>query len=458
MAVLEEMCKKHGEPMPESFRGPPQILVPSSPDKALSGRSNKTIQQGTPVLRPKRLSLSPKMAQLPVPQGEVQPFVVVANQDYLASDPDELSFAFGELILVNEDNGDHFRGRPLEGEVFTERKVSQRHVSLMAKRGSTYVRVDSLTQPGRKTSGGSSNSGLGTGGSPAGTGASGVRLRDVARGSRTHLQEAGRKVARASADLGRDSSAAPSPSAFRKKTVGERSSQRPSLKESGGHPANSEAVDHSQEVRLLVVFSFSISSADSVPFAKVILKQGWLRKIGGTRKTWKRRFFFLSESLLYYYESDKIVGKKPLGAVELSDATAVERMKKHDDGFQIPVGDRLWEFRADTVDEASSWIKAITGILAQKSPLVKRTSASVLSVEKVINPLFGSPQPARRMRSGSVAQPPSETEICKSPSMPEIGAASTPPPGDDSESISTVDESREEALDASLSRTYFYDL
>lgn len=40
-----------------------------------------------------------------------------------------------------------------------------------------------------------------------------------------------------------------------------------------------------------------------------------------------------------------VSGKKPKEVINLADALGVERSKKHDDGFQITISDRLWEFR-----------------------------------------------------------------------------------------------------------------
>jgi hypothetical protein len=123
-------------------------------------------------------------------------------------------------------------------------------------------------------------------------------------------------------------------------------------------PAN---VDHSQEM---------------------ILKTGYLKKIGGNRKNWKRRFFFLSEKHMYYYESEKIAGKKPLGIVNLAAALSIERSKKFDEGFQIPFGDRLWEFRAESLEESMDWFNAIEGV-------IRRNRKSNEAQQQVNNPVFG---------------------------------------------------------------------
>ena len=417
--LVESLSLKLGQEVPNSVRAPPELIItPTIPSPS------DVPQQGTPVLRPRRIQLSPKMAQLPTiaAGAKVQPFVVIADQDFLTDDPDELSFSFGELILVTEDNGDHFRGRPLEGEVFSERKVYQRHVSLMAKRGNLYVRIGPAMGPQRKLS----SNGSGERGPTAAGGApgSGSFLRDLgsrASFTRAHVQE-NRKSIRTIADTSSSNASSP---AFRKKT--DRTSSRPALKESGER--HSESVDHSQEV---------------------ILKQGWLRKIGGTRKTWKRRFFFLSESLLYYYENDKIAGKKPLGAIVLKELLHVERSKKHEDGFQLPFNDRLWEFRADSEAEAAGWMEAIQSTL----PTLIGSRAG-----KVINPIFGSPKPGRRShrRTASDSPSPRRGDMTKSPSIPDQLSSSPMPSstGDESESISVVED---EKLESSLASAYFYDL
>lgn len=478
--LIESLCAKTGDvadellasaPVPTENRSPPMMSAVSSsvdaspdPSAAIASKSGLlSVQQGTPVLRHKRrLSQSPKMMQLPV--GEFQPFVVIANQDYVSDDPEELSFSFGELIFVTEDHGKYFMGRPLEGEVFAEKKVFEQHVSLMAKRGNTYVRVDSAT------SSGSSGNVIK---SPAASSAAGPSdrrsgsFRDASSRS-VLLRSVGgesRKSGRASADPSRkdDRLVAPSPSAFRKKTGSERGGSRIALKESSGfQDASFEGhVDHSQEV---------------------ILKQGWLRKIGGARKNWKRRFFFLSESLLYYYETDKIVGKKPLGIVPLKEALAVERSKRYDDGFQIPLADRMWEFRADSVEESHEWFQALQQVVSSSQEPGGQTAspspAAVPSVASPVassstpttaslfqNPLFGKSKAISHARSRSSSSAdltppplPPPLLIVTSPASPEPIVAVPPaapvpeaaPPADESESISTVEEAFDDDVYADL--------
>jgi hypothetical protein len=50
---------------------------------------------------------------------------------------------------------------------------------------------------------------------------------------------------------------------------------------------------------LLSPFSFLLS-----PFSPSLLFSGWLHKIGGKVRNWKRRYFILKDEYLYYFSSD----------------------------------------------------------------------------------------------------------------------------------------------------------
>ena len=309
----------------------------------------------TSMSRSKNLSPSPKMTHMnAMLTAEMAPTVVLANEDFLSEDPEELSFSFGELLLLVQDLGDYFLGRPLEGEVFTEKRVQPHMVSLTVKKGNNYVRSIDLGGGGGGGSGGG-----GSGSDKIGRDKkSGNFLLDVARATlRPESPARTAKPARASNDVLPQMVGSPS---FRKKTLtSSRNSAAQPTRDSDGMVELAPGVpDHSQEV---------------------MLKQGWLRKLGGVRKNWKRRFFFLSESHLYYYENDKIAGKKPLGVLALSDVYTVERSKKFDDGFNVPSPDRMWEFRGESPEEANDWIVALDKLIKKR---VKDTVAQIVQTKR----------------------------------------------------------------------------
>jgi hypothetical protein len=156
---------------------------------------------------------------------------------------------------------------------------------------------------------------------------------------------------------------------------------------------------------------------------EVIVKQGWLRIVSGVRRKWKKHYFFLSENNMYYYENERIAGKKPLGMMPLSDLGTVERSKKYDDGFQMPFTDQLWEMRGETPEEATEWIAVVEKVVRERAKTaltaVLRTSAVFGSNKRrstgSVTPLIQHPAP--------LVSPP--TLLSSTTAVPQISAPLT---------------------------------
>eukprot|EP01089_Gocevia_fonbrunei_P023482 TRINITY_DN9947_c0_g1_i1.p1 TRINITY_DN9947_c0_g1~~TRINITY_DN9947_c0_g1_i1.p1 ORF type:complete len:133 (-),score=18.41 TRINITY_DN9947_c0_g1_i1:16-381(-) len=54
------------------------------------------------------------------------------------------------------------------------------------------------------------------------------------------------------------------------------------------------------------------------------LKEGWLNKQGGKRKTWKKRWFALRSTELSYYNKKPAKSARPAGRIQLSSILNVE--------------------------------------------------------------------------------------------------------------------------------------
>ncbi len=348
--MMIEMCAAAKREVPAELQLP---AGPPSPNGNLGAAEetrspNVGRHQLSAMSRMSKLSNSPKL------NAEITPFVVVANEDYLSEDPEELSFAFGELLLLTHDCGDYFLGRPLEGEVFTEKKVAPSKVAQTVKRGNAFVRSSDAVVVSDKVNRDKR---------------SGNFLLDVARATLTRSDAGSKyvKAARSSQDITGGTSQTASPHFRKKGNTGSRTMGSPTTTSDGVVELAPGVLDHSQEV---------------------LVKQGWLRMMGGVRKHWKRRYVFLSETNLYYYENDKIAGKKPLGMVAVSEMGSLERLKKFDDGFQLAFGDQLWELRGETAEEASEWMAAIEeGIAKDKSkgPLTPMLRTASIFTRRRVN-------------------------------------------------------------------------
>ncbi|KAM7062614.1 pleckstrin homology domain-containing family H member 2 isoform 4-T4 [Acridotheres tristis] len=91
-------------------------------------------------------------------------------------------------------------------------------------------------------------------------------------------------------------------------------------------------------------------------------KSGYLLKMGGKVKTWKRRWFVLKGGELLYYKSPSDVIRKPQGQIELNASSHIER----GDGkqtIQLTTEKRTYYLTADSPNILEEWIKVLQNVL-----------------------------------------------------------------------------------------------
>ncbi|MGH0167792.1 UNVERIFIED_CONTAM: hypothetical protein FKN15_052776 [Acipenser sinensis] len=91
-------------------------------------------------------------------------------------------------------------------------------------------------------------------------------------------------------------------------------------------------------------------------------KSGYLLKMGGKVKTWKRRWFVLKGGELLYYKSPSDVIRKPQGQIELSASSSVVR----GDGkqtIQMITEKRVYYLTADSPNILEEWIHVLQNVL-----------------------------------------------------------------------------------------------
>ncbi|XP_072845604.2 pleckstrin homology domain-containing family H member 2 [Pogona vitticeps] len=91
-------------------------------------------------------------------------------------------------------------------------------------------------------------------------------------------------------------------------------------------------------------------------------KSGYLLKMGGKIKTWKRRWFVLKGGELLYYKSPSDVIRKPQGQIELSASSRIVR----GDGkqtVQLTTEKRTYYLTADSPNILEEWIKVLQNVL-----------------------------------------------------------------------------------------------
>ena len=85
--------------------------------------------------------------------------------------------------------------------------------------------------------------------------------------------------------------------------------------------------------------------------------QGWLKKQGGSIKTWKRRHCIIKEGALHY---SKTPGERPLGRMELRGSLVQSHNDpKRKNCFEIGTENRLYLLVADSDKEKTEWVNAL---------------------------------------------------------------------------------------------------
>ena len=81
---------------------------------------------------------------------------------------------------------------------------------------------------------------------------------------------------------------------------------------------------------------------------------GWLFKLGDKHKTWRRRWFLLSEGVLYYF---KVVPEfTPIASIDLHVSRLQEGGQPHE--LQLVTPDRIFSLRAESEELAAQWLAA----------------------------------------------------------------------------------------------------
>ncbi|XP_068135812.1 pleckstrin homology domain-containing family H member 2 [Hyperolius riggenbachi] len=95
---------------------------------------------------------------------------------------------------------------------------------------------------------------------------------------------------------------------------------------------------------------------------ELLEKSGYLLKMGGKLKTWKRRWFVLKGGELLYYKSPSDVIRKPQGQIELNSSSHIVR----GDGkqtVQLVTEKRTYYLTADSPNILDEWVRVLQNVL-----------------------------------------------------------------------------------------------
>ncbi|XP_041420212.1 pleckstrin homology domain-containing family H member 2 isoform X2 [Xenopus laevis] len=111
---------------------------------------------------------------------------------------------------------------------------------------------------------------------------------------------------------------------------------------------------------------------------ELLEKSGYLLKMGGKIKTWKRRWFVLKGGELLYYKSPSDVIRKPQGQIELNSSSHILK----GDGkqtVQLVTEKRTYYLTADSPNILDEWVRVLQNVL-------KVQAASVLFTQPDVKP------------------------------------------------------------------------
>ncbi|XP_006159970.1 pleckstrin homology domain-containing family H member 2 isoform X1 [Tupaia chinensis] len=123
--------------------------------------------------------------------------------------------------------------------------------------------------------------------------------------------------------------------------------------------AYSTDTEYSQpEQKLLKTCSSSSDNGKNEPLEK----SGYLLKMSGKVKTWKRRWFVLKGGELLYYKSPSDVIRKPQGHIELSASCSILR-GDNKQTVQLTTEKHTYYLTADSPNILEEWIKVLQNVL-----------------------------------------------------------------------------------------------
>ncbi|XP_077529022.1 uncharacterized protein CG43867 isoform X2 [Haemaphysalis longicornis] len=94
-------------------------------------------------------------------------------------------------------------------------------------------------------------------------------------------------------------------------------------------------------------------------------KSGYLTKLGGKLKTWKRRWFVLANGTLRYYKAQSDVGRKPRGQIALDEVCRVTRAHGATT-FEIATEKRSFYLTADCTSTMEEWVRVLQHVLRSR--------------------------------------------------------------------------------------------
>ncbi|MCL4143506.1 UNVERIFIED_CONTAM: hypothetical protein GTU68_014369 [Idotea baltica] len=95
-------------------------------------------------------------------------------------------------------------------------------------------------------------------------------------------------------------------------------------------------------------------------------KAGYLTKLGGKLKTWKKRYFVLKDGALSYWKSQSEIHRKPAGEIGLDHGCTVSRSEGAHT-FEVNTGKKVYYLTADNTTLVEEWVRVLQNVLRRNA-------------------------------------------------------------------------------------------
>ncbi|XP_069191623.1 uncharacterized protein CG43867 isoform X4 [Procambarus clarkii] len=95
-------------------------------------------------------------------------------------------------------------------------------------------------------------------------------------------------------------------------------------------------------------------------------KMGYLTKLGGKLKTWKKRYFVLKDGTLTYWKSQSDIHRKPAGQITLNEVCRVTRSEGAHT-FEVNTGKKTYYLTADNTALVEDWVRVLQNVLRRNA-------------------------------------------------------------------------------------------
>uniref|UniRef100_A0AAY4ARY0 Cytohesin 1a n=1 Tax=Denticeps clupeoides TaxID=299321 RepID=A0AAY4ARY0_9TELE len=113
-------------------------------------------------------------------------------------------------------------------------------------------------------------------------------------------------------------------------------------------------------------------------------REGWLLKLGGRVKTWKRRWFILTDNCLYYFEYT--TDKEPRGIIPLENlirnTLITHTIFTKSDGRVVEGNHTFYRISAPTAEEKEEWMNSIKAAIS-RDPFYEMLAARKKKVSSI---------------------------------------------------------------------------